>query len=207
MTISLFPLNLVLFPSVRLPLHIFEPRYKELMNECVERGSEFGINLVVEGHMHPVGCAARVVEVTQSYPDGRMDVIVEGTRRFRLLELKNNDRPFATGEIEGLTDDEIPVDQLLVQNCLEKYNLIVSLVYGTSAQRLTNDDLGSCPAFDMAPKSGLSIDQKQGLLEVPSENARLELLHDHLADLLPMIKKAEAVQRVEQSDGYIRAVT
>ncbi|MCX6140389.1 MAG: LON peptidase substrate-binding domain-containing protein [Candidatus Kapabacteria bacterium] len=168
MTISLFPLNLVLFPFVRVPLHIFEPRYKDLMNECLERGSEFGINLVVEGHMHPIGCAARVIEVTQLYPDGRMDVIVEGTRRFRLLELKNNDRPFATGEIEGLVDDDQPVDQSLVNTCLDKYNLIVTLVYGASAPRLSLADLGACPSYDMAPKSGLSIDQKQNLIELGS---------------------------------------
>jgi Lon protease-like protein len=206
-TLGLFPLNLVLFPHVRVPLHIFEPRYKELMNECLERGLEFGINLVEEGHMHPIGCAARVVEVTQSYPDGRMDVIVEGTRRFRLLQLKNDDRPFATGEIEGLVDEEINVDQLLVDGCLEKYNLIVTLVYGATAPLLSRIDLGFCPSFDMAPKAGLATEQKQRLIELTSENARLELLHEHFSDLLPMIRKAEAIQRVVQSDGYLRAIT
>ncbi|MBK7576021.1 MAG: LON peptidase substrate-binding domain-containing protein [Ignavibacteria bacterium] len=207
MTLGLFPLNLVLFPHVRVPLHIFEPRYKELMNECLERGSEFGINLVEEGHMHPIGCAARVVEVTQSYPDGRMDVIVEGTRRFRLLELKNNDRPFATGEIEGLDDDDVTLDQLLLNECLEKYNLIVTLVYGATAPLLTHTDLGICPSFDMAPKSGLSTEQKQSLIELSSENQRLEELHEHFTELLPMIRRAEAIQRVVQSDGYLRAIT
>ncbi len=206
MRLGLFPLNLVLFPNVRVPLHIFEPRYKALMNECLERGTEFGINLVDEGHMHSIGCAARVVEVTQRYPDGRLDVVVEGTRRFRLLELTNDDRPFATGEIEGLVDDDVPVDTLLVDRCLDKYNTIVSLVYGPSGPRLTPEDLGSCPSFDMAPKSGLSTDQKQRLLEASSENARLEQLHDHLSELLPMIHKAEQVQRIVQSDGYLRAI-
>ncbi len=207
MTLGLFPLNLVLFPHVRVPLHIFEPRYKELVRECLERGSEFGINLVEDGHMHPVGCAARVVEVTQRYPDGRLDVIVEGTQRFRLIELTGEDRPFATGSVENLFDDEEPLDALLVEKCLETYNTIVSLVYGAGAPTLTTDDLGLRPSFEMAPKSGLATDQKQRLLESSSENARLEMLYTHLSELLPMIRKAEAVQRVVQSDGYIRAVT
>ena len=206
MRLGLFPLNLVLFPSVRVPLHIFEPRYKELMNECLERGSEFGINLVDDGHMHSIGCAARVVSVAERYPDGRLDVIVEGTRRYRLLELTNDDHPYATGEIESLEDDDVPVDTVLVDRCLEKYNAIVHIVYGATGPRLTPDELGSWPSFDMAPKSGLSTDQKQQLLEASSENARLELLHDHLEELLPMIVKAEHVQRVVQSDGYLRAI-
>jgi len=177
------------------------------MNECLKQSAEFGINHVDAGHMQPVGCAAKVVEVAQQYPDGRMDVIVEGTRRFRLLELKNDDHPYATGEIEELEDEDVPVDHVLVDGCLTSYNLIVHLVYGATANVLTAQDLSLTPSFDMAPKSGLSTPQKQQLLELSSENARLELLHTHLSDLLPMIKKAETVQRIVQSDGYIRAVT
>lgn len=177
------------------------------MNACLEQGLEFGINHVTAGHMQPIGCSARVIEVTQLYPDGRMDVIIEGTGRFRLLELKNEDHPYATGEIERLDDDDVPLDTVLVESCLEKYNLIVTLVYGASAVTINREMLGKSPSFDMAPKSGLSIVQKQQLIEVSSENARLDMLHGHLTELLPMIRKAEAVQRVVQSDGYLPAVT
>ncbi len=206
MTIGLFPLNLVVFPHTRIPLHIFEPRYKALLQECLERGLNFGINLVEDGHMHSVGCAVKIVDVTQRYPDGRMDVVVEGIERFRLLELKNNEHPFAVGEVEILHDEEVPMDSALLQTCLDTYNTIVGLVYGASGPVLALDELGPRPSFEMAPKSGLSLEQKQELLEAPSEQARLELIHSHLQDLLPMIQRAEAVQRVVQSDGYIRAI-
>ncbi len=207
MTIGLFPLNLVVFPHTRIPLHIFEPRYKALMHECLERGLNFGINLIEDGHMHPVGCSVRIVDVTQRYPDGRIDVIVEGVERFRLLELKNNEHPFAVGEVEILHDEEHPADPALLRSCLETYNTIVALVYGQSGPTIAHGELGPRPSFEMAPKSGLSLEQKQELLEAPSEQARLELLHGHLQELLPMIKRAEAVQRVVQSDGYMRAIS
>ncbi len=206
MTIGLFPLNLVVFPHTRIPLHIFEPRYKALMHECLERGLEFGINLVEDGHMHPVGCTVRIVDVTQRYPDGRIDVIIEGQERFRLLELKTSEHPFAVGEVEILHDEERVGDPALIASCLETYNTVVTLVYGQTGPTLTLDELGPRPSFEMAPKSGLSLDQKQELLEASSEHARCELLHEHLQELLPMIKRAEAVQRVVQSDGYLRAI-
>ncbi len=206
MTIGLFPLNLVVFPHTRIPLHIFEPRYKALMQKCLERGSTFGINLVEDGHMHPVGCAVKIVDVTQRYPDGRMDVIVEGVDRFRLLELRNNEHPFAVGEVEILQDEERVADATLLHECLGTYNTIVGLVYGPSGPTLAHGELGPRPSFEMAPKSGLSLEQKQELLEATSEQVRLELLHRHLQELLPMIKRAEAVQRVVQSDGYLKAI-
>ena len=206
MTIGLFPLNLVVFPHTRIPLHIFEPRYKALMQDCLERGLEFGINLVEEGHMHPIGCTAGIMDVTQRYPDGRMDVVVEGKQRFRLLELKSNKHPYAVGEVELQLDDDVPVDASLTLECLSCYNTIVSLVYGPSALTLVYDELGPCPSFEMATKSGLSLEQKQELLEARSEQSRLELLHEHLQKLVPMMKRADSIQRIVQSDGYIKAL-
>lgn len=206
MTLGLFPLNLVLFPLVRVPLHIYEPRYKTLVRECYSKGTEFGINLVDDGHMHSVGCAARVVDMPKEYPDGRFDVIVEGTFRYKLVEVSNEDKPFAVGEIEVLQDVDISASEALLNQCLEKYNTIVDLVYGSKIQSLIREETGQSPSFTMAPKSGLDSDQKQRLLESNSENERLEILHDHLTELLPAIVKAENVQRVVKNDGYIRAV-
>ncbi|RPI66236.1 MAG: hypothetical protein EHM43_11705, partial [Ignavibacteriae bacterium] len=107
MNLGLFPLNLVLFPNTRIPLHIFEPRYRTLITESLERGSEFGINLVERGHLHPVGCTARVVQITQQFPDGRMDVLVEGIRRYRLLDVRDDVQPYAVGDVELIEDDNV----------------------------------------------------------------------------------------------------
>ena len=204
MTLGLFPLNLVLFPHAQVPLHIYEPRYKSLINECVEGGKEFGINLVEQGHLHPIGCLARVIEVTERFPDGRMNVVIEGQSRFRLLSVTDSSSPYVTGEAEPITDEEgIPVDPTLVSQCAVLYNNIIDLVYGTGGQHFDPEKIDDrSPAFLMAPKSGLSSEQKQQLIELTSENARLEMLKDHLQEIVPAIEKAEMQQRIIKSDGY-----
>lgn len=202
--LGLFPLNLVVFPGVRLALHIFEPRYRTLIGQCVESGMEFGINLVEQGHLHPVGCTARVVEVTQTYADGRMDIIIEGTRRYRLLAIRDDERPYAVGDVEAYDDYEGPVDTMLAGRCGELYNQIVDLVYGEGGPRMTPTMLATdTPSWLMAPKSGLSLDQKQKFLEILSENGRLEFLFEHLSEIVPTVRQAEAVQRIVQGDGYL----
>src|SRR5437016_6811894 len=104
--IGLFPLELVLVPTERVPLHVFEPRYKELVGECLELGEEFGIVLAKEsGDMHHVGTRAAIAEVLQVLPDGRMHIVVEGGERFRLLEVEH-ERAFDTGTIEELADED-----------------------------------------------------------------------------------------------------
>lgn len=203
MLLGLFPLNLVLFPQSQVPLHIFEPRYRALISECMTEGKVFGVNLVEQGHLYPIGCAARVTSLTQQYEDGRMDVMVEGVQRFRLLGVKEDDAPYVVGEVEFLDDEDAPVDTNLIARCADLYNQIVELVYGTSARLFdTKGTSTSAPSFYMAPKSGLNTDQKQHLIEMDSENARLEYLYDHLAEIVPTVRQAELVQRVIASDGY-----
>ena len=207
MTLGLFPLNLVLFPHTQVPLHIFEPRYRTLINECREGGSAFGINLVDHGHLHPVGCLAKVAEVTIEYDDGRMDVVIEGTGRYRVLDVNETARPYVVGEVEPIEDDNVPVDPTLVADCAALYHQIIDLVYGTDELALNLETIGDrSPSFLMAPKSGLTTDQKQHLLEMTTENQRLELLRDHLAEIVPTVRKAELIQRIVKSDGYLPSI-
>src|SRR5215813_8570092 len=105
--IGLFPLELVLLPTERVPLHIFEPRYKELIGECLEEGREFGLVLEDENGRREIGTSAAVIEVLQVFEDGRMNVVVEGRDRFRLLELTDG-REFLTGEVESVEDETDP---------------------------------------------------------------------------------------------------
>jgi len=203
MNIGLFPLNLVLFPGTQVPLHVYETRYKALVNECLAGGEIFGINLVEQGHMFPIGCAARVVAVTQKYDDGRMDIIAEGTHRYVLLGIREDNKPYAIGETEDVLDDDEPIDTGLVEKCAAMYNQVIDLVYGSGGPHFEPDQsFEMMPSFFMAPKSGLSTDQKQRLLETVTENDRLELILDHLNDIVPTVRQVELVQRVIRSDGY-----
>src|SRR5207248_7085549 len=119
--IGLFPLELELVPTERVPLNVFEPRYRELVGECLERGEEFGIVLAKEsGDVHHVGTRAAIVEVLQVLPDGRLHVVVEGGDRFRLLEV-DHERSFDTGSVEELVDQDDPPDPADLERAFETF--------------------------------------------------------------------------------------
>src|SRR6266540_1172327 len=105
MEIGLFPLELVLLPTERVPLHIFEPRYRDLIGECLARDREFGLVLSDERGLREIGTRAAVTEVIDRFPDGRLNILVEGGDRFRLLELTKG-RTFQTAEIEPVADED-----------------------------------------------------------------------------------------------------
>lgn len=203
--LPLFPLNVVLFPDALLPLHIFEDRYKALIAECVKEESEFGITLVHENQVSDVGCTARVAEVVHRYEDGRMDVIVEGRRRFRLLGYETDPRLFAVGRVTVLSSTPGEVDTVLARETRELYNRLVAVVYRGSVEELSPADARSELSFVMAQKAGLDLTARQHLLEQDSENDRLRALHRYLADVLPRLSKLDEIRRIIGSDGYMQS--
>lgn len=207
MTLGLFPLNLVLFPGVRLPLHVFEPRYQTLVNECLDRGSAFGINLLENARMQLVGCTAHVVSVNHRFPDGRLDVVVEGGKRYRVSTIHDDHSPYVLADTVELVDTPEITDPSLLLQCSTLYNKVIGLVFGNAEYQFDASSVGSSsPAFLMAPKSGLSTKQKQELLELTSENERLSLLLTHLSEVVPSIQQAATMQRIIASDGYLKAM-
>src|SRR4029077_3381687 len=103
--LPLFPLRVVVFPRTPLPLHIFEDRYKEMVGEAVRGNSEFGIVLAKEDGIVNAGCTVAVEKVVKTYPDGRMDILTRGIRRFEIVGL-NEDRKYLRGELEFFEDDD-----------------------------------------------------------------------------------------------------
>src|SRR5205823_4356613 len=102
--LPLFPLDLVLFPGMALPLHIFEPRYKEMIGECLEHDTPFGIVRAIEDGVAQVGCSAEVVTVVQRYEDGRLDIVIRGLQRFEVQEL-NQERSFLQADVKFLAEE------------------------------------------------------------------------------------------------------
>ena len=102
--IGLFPLGMVLLPSERVPLHVFEPRYRELIGECLEDDLEFGLVLADDDGLREVGTRAAITQVLDRFDDGRLNVLVEGRERFRLVTLTSG-RSFQTGEVEPVDDE------------------------------------------------------------------------------------------------------
>lgn len=202
-SLGLFPLNAVLFPGALLPLHVFEARYKQLIGECIASGGEFGVNLMDGRKMHDVGCGARVVEVVSRYNDGRMDVVIQGTRRYRVGDLDAESQLYVTSDVEWLEDVEEEIDQTALRSAVMMYNELVTTVYNGRQETIAVDDIDGDASFKMAQKAGLELQQRQHLLTINSENERLAYLNEYLEGVLPKIKEAERIQGIIRNDGYL----
>jgi ATP-dependent Lon protease len=197
--IGLFPLGTALLPTEQVPLHIFEPRYRELIGECLERGEEFGLVLVGDKGMHSIGTRARVVDVTQRFGDGRLDIVVRGGSRFRLLELTEG-RAFHTGLVEDLADRHDPAPADSVQRAISLFSRLVQLTGSAAAEPAGDDEQLS---FALAARFELSPDLKQALLQVTSERERLDRVCGLLEAAAEAVERQRVVAERARSNGHV----
>lgn len=203
--IGLFPLGLVLFPESVYPLHIFEERYKQLINDSIDNNLEFGINLITESSMQEIGGTAKVADIIKKYPDGKIDILMKGYRRYKILNFKQDEQPYYTAEIQLFVDDEPDVSTLLLDNSIELFNQIAENVKSVKVDKLSRNQLATeMPSFFMAQKAGLTGPQKQLLLEMRSENQRLNFIIEHMRKILPLLKNKEAMGDILKYDGYYK---
>lgn len=187
--IGLFPLGIVLLPTEQVPLHIFEPRYRELVGESVEHGRPFGIVLADDDGLRETGTLATVIEVVERFDDGRLNIIVEGGSRFRLVGLTEG-RSFATGNVEPLDDQDDPAEAADIERALALFAQLVEL---TSSEVDPPEADTPQLSFAVAGRFELSPDIKQELLDESSERIRLR----RLCELLTLA--AETVERQKQT--------
>ena len=194
--LPLFPLDVVLMPGAELPLHIFEPRYRKMVGDAIENGSEFGVLLVREGNLAPVGTTALVEQVTKRYEDGRFDVKTRGVRRFRVQGLDQSE-DYLQGKIEYFDDEqELPVSR---EEAEALYLLTVEAAALASAgapKGLDPEDPN--PSFRAAACLPLDLAFKQQILAARSERQRLAQL---TAYLKTWIEKAHVVTRAKALAG------
>ena len=169
--LGLFPLQIVLVPRERVPLHIFEPRYKELIEECLSEEREFGLLYADDEEMREVGTRAAVVGVLRRFPDGRLDVVVEGRRRFRLVE-ETSGRSFRTALVEPVEDDDGEPEQRDRERALRLYRRVAELAGAEPDDLEAAEEL----SFELAARVELPAASKQELLELRSERERLRLV-------------------------------
>jgi Lon protease-like protein len=171
--LGLFPLPIVLVPTERIPLHIFEPRYRELIDECIELGEEFGFVLATgDGAVHEIGTRARVVQVVEVLDDETMNIIVEGGERFRLLDLTSG-RAFTTGDVEPVLDDDEPAVAADVERALE---LFTELAEVSDSDVDVPDPLAPLFDFELAARVDFAVEAKQEVLSMTSPRARMTAL-------------------------------
>lgn len=175
---------MVLLPTERLPLHIFEPRYRELIGECLAEEREFGLLLGDDEGLREIGTRAAVVEVVDRFPDGRMNVVVEGRERFRLVGLTGG-RSFATGDVEPIADETSVSAQEDRDGVLEIYRKLAELVEAEVDEPDPHSELLS---FEIAARVDFGAPRKQALLELTSERQRLEVVKDLLRQAIEGIE-------------------
>jgi Lon protease-like protein len=197
----LFPLGLVLIPRELVPLHIFEERYKLMIGECVEQGTEFGIVWLSDEGLKDVGCSARVDRVLERFDDGRLNVLVEGTTPFRLVR-RIDDLPYPAGDIQPLSDDpEDPEDARAIAAARERY---ADLVAEVTDERPDAEALAQLDAYGMAATLDVGLEAKQALLELRTERARLEQLDTLFGEALGRIRHAERAAERAQGNGSVQ---
>jgi len=168
----LFPLGLVALPSELIPLHIFEDRYKAMIERCLEDESEFGIVWLADDGLRPIGCACEVAEVLERLPDGRINLLARGTRPFR-IEARQDELAYPAGIVEFLGDREEEVDLDAAASAHDAY---AELVLQATDKTPDEVDVGGLTAYQMAATVEFGLDAKQGLLDLRSETARLKLV-------------------------------
>jgi Lon protease-like protein len=196
----LFPLGMVALPYEAVPLHIFEPRYRTMVTECLETGSEFGIVWVAEDGVRSIGCACEVTEVLERHEDGRMDILSRGTRPFRLVESQDN-LPYPAGTVEWLDDKDEPTDPETVVAAHEAY---ASLLVEATDLEPEPERVDAMSAYAMAATVDFGLEAKQGLLGLRSENARLRLVTRLLRAALKRLDFIERAQARARSNGKVR---
>lgn len=197
--LPLFPLELVLLPGTPLPLHIFEPRYKEMIRECISAEAPFGVVRAFEEGIAEVGCTAEIITVTKEYPDGRLDLICEGRKRFEVIEV-NRDRSFLQAEVLIVPDDPEASAQEERVKAVQLHLEILSLA--GAVQDLSAADQNQL-SFYLAGSLPLDLDFKQKLLAMRSEAQRIQAVAAYLETILPQLKRAARARQTAGGNGHV----
>jgi Lon protease-like protein len=202
--IPLFPLNVVLLPGGDLPLHIFEPRYRRMVHDCIETKSEFGMLLVAPKGLVRVGCTAEVLEVANRYPDGRMDILAVGRAPFRIVELMNakeyEDGMLLEGTVDYLDDRERSLDAKKRRELIELYEVCHTIVFGDYPRNVQGLEPGEL-SYAIAGTLPMDLMWKQQVLESRSEADRQERLLTYLREWAPHLQKTESQRQHAEGNG------
>jgi len=197
--LPLFPLDLVLLPGVPLPLHIFEPRYKEMIGECLAQKRPFGVVRAREEGMAEVGCTAEILTVTKEYADGKMDIVTQGRERFEVMQI-NQERSFLQAEVFYFQDEPGGGARQDIEQALRLHNEILALAGAEQEQASAAEDPQL--SFHLAGVLPLDLDFKQTLLGMKSEAERLRGIIAYFEALLPGLRRTMHVRHKAGGNGH-----
>ncbi|MFD2787265.1 LON peptidase substrate-binding domain-containing protein [Hymenobacter rubripertinctus] len=203
--LALFPLNLVVFPGEKLNLHIFEPRYRQLVRDCLQDGITFGVPPYLNGAVSELGTEMRLLSVEKSYASGELDIRSKAVGLFRVDEFFRElpGKLYAGATIEPVADDAAadPVLHDQIRALIQQLYDILGL------RRLFQDLTPDFRVYDVAHQLGLSTEQEYQLLEATSEVERQHLALQHLAHILPVLQETERLKERVRLNGHFKNLT
>lgn len=198
--LPLFPLNIVVFPGEDLNLHIFEPRYKQLIKDCLDHQSTFGIPSYVLNKIE-YGTEVKIVEVTKIYPDGRMDIKTRGLTPFKVLNFLNpwKEKEYAGGTVV-MMEDKGPYNSSLHVQVIEACRQLFDWLKMKDEVDLTDHDV----VYKVIHKLGLKKEEEYEILQMQSEESRQKYILKHLHKLIPALERAEKAKELIRMNGHFK---
>ena len=202
--LPLFPLDVVLFPEMLLPLHIFEERYKEMIAQCLQGNSPFGVLYSHDARVATIGCTAEISRVIKRYPDGRLDLVAVGRDRFQ-VSFFDSEKAYLRASVELLPDPiaEREPSQELARQALALYAQASKLMGENDAGEFSPQSSLQGLAFKLASTLHLQNEIRQRILESRSEDQRLQELAEHLAALIPRLTERQQSAKLAGSNGHL----
>ena len=200
--IPIFPLATVVYPGEQLNLHIFEPRYKQLIKECIETKKPFGIPSVIDEKISEMGTLVQVMELSKEYDDGKLDIKTEGLQVFRILELINElpDKLYS-GAIVNYPENDEKGNRALMQGIVKGIKELHKLLKIEKKLAKPDNELWS---YDVAHHAGMSLTEEYELLELLHELQRQEYLKRHLKKVLPLLAEMEMLKEKVKLNGHFK---
>jgi len=201
--IPVFPLGIVVYPGETVNLHIFEPRYKQLVNECYKEGKPFGIPTVIDNKLKEMGTLVTITEVVKVYDNGEMDISTRGVRVFRVLEMIKTipDKLFSGAIVNYPENVEGPGKRELMQKVVNAIRELHRLLNISKDFHKPDTELS---AYDIAHHVGLSLEEEYELLGLLREEQRQEYLKRHLGKVIPVIAEMETLKERVKLNGHFK---
>jgi Lon protease-like protein len=196
----LFPLDLVLLPCVPVQLHIFEPRYKEMIKECLDHKGVFGIIRSKEESLATIGCTAEILNVLKKHPDGRMNILAEGKKRFEVLQV-NSERAFLRADVFYLHDEDDPAAPTDIEKAIRLHQEIMKLA-GAQPEEIAKSETAQL-TYRLAGSLPFDPDFQQALLEMSSEAERTRALISFLERILPALQRNAGAKKKAGGNGHV----
>jgi uncharacterized protein len=200
--IPIFPLGVIVYPGEDLNLHIFEPRYKQLIKDCTDQKKSFGIPAVIEKKLQDHGTLVEITEISKIYDNGEMDIKTRGVQVFRILELiKDIPDKLYSGAIVNYPDNHRQGKPALMQKVIAGVHDLHKLLKVTKEYKKKEEELTS---YDIAHHVGLSLQQEYELLALFDEKQRQEYLKRHLAKVIPTVAVMEQLKEKIKLNGHFK---